>query len=130
MPKLIAKAAMQFLKESTGHTPSSVAVVLSGDTLVVTLHDALTPAERDLAKTPEGAAQIQAYHRQLFATSSAGFQEAIKQITGVAVRESAAEVELATGAVVHAFKTGTMVQVFLLDDLIADDLWEVRNGAR
>ncbi|MCA9258780.1 MAG: hypothetical protein KDA61_06255, partial [Planctomycetales bacterium] len=30
------------------------------------------------------------------------------------VREAAAEVELATGAVIHAFTSGAMVQVFLL----------------
>ena len=36
------------------------------------------------------------------------------QITGRQVQQAAAEVEPATGAVVHAFTTGAMVQVFLL----------------
>ena len=31
------------------------------------------------------------------------------------VREATAEIEPASGAVVHAFTTGTVVQVFLLD---------------
>jgi hypothetical protein len=38
----------------------------------------------------------------------------ISRITGRQVREAAAEIETATGTVVHAFTTGAMVQVFLL----------------
>jgi uncharacterized protein YbcI len=50
-----------------------VTVVLSDDTLVVTLHEALSPAEKALACTPEGAVQVQEFHRQLF-KSSVGFR--------------------------------------------------------
>src|SRR4029077_2295965 len=84
------------------------------DTLVVTLHDALTPAEKALAKSPAGATRVQEFHRQLFANSSDAFQQEIKRITGRDVREAAAEIEPGTGAVVHAFTTGAMVQVFQL----------------
>jgi hypothetical protein len=48
-------------------------------------------------------------------------REEIKRITGRDVREAAAEVEPGTGAVVHAFTSGTMVQVFLLADLAEAD---------
>jgi uncharacterized protein YbcI len=41
----IAQAAAEFEKTRTGRTPQSVTVVLSGETLVVTLHGALSPAE-------------------------------------------------------------------------------------
>ena len=41
--------------------------------------------------------------------------------TGRDVREAAAEIEPATGAVVHAFTTGTMVQVFSLAKLAFED---------
>jgi uncharacterized protein YbcI len=50
--------------------PKSVTVVLSGNTLVVTLHEALSPAERDMAQSPEGAAKVQEFHRQLFSSSA------------------------------------------------------------
>ena len=110
----IAEIASALQKQRTGHSPSAVTVVLSEDTLVVTLHEALTPAERALAKTPRGAAKVQEFHRQLFSISSELMREEIKRITGRQVREAAAEVETATGAVVHAFTTGAMVQVFLL----------------
>jgi uncharacterized protein YbcI len=110
----LAHVASRFQEQRTGHVPTAVTVVLLEDTLVVTLHDALTPAEKALAKTPAGAAQVQEFHRQLFANSMDGLRKEIKRITGRDVREAAAEVETASGTVVHAFTTGAMVQVFLL----------------
>lgn len=114
MAQQLAQAASAFQQQRTGHAPKSVIAVLSEDTVVVTLHEALTPAEKALAKTPAGAAQVQEFHRQLFANSCNALRQEIKRITGVKVREAAAEVEPASGTVVHAFTTGTMVQVFLL----------------
>ena len=110
----LARVARRLQEQRTGHTPKAVTVVLSEDTLVVTLHEALTPAEKALALSPEGAAQVQEFHRQLFASSTAEMREEIMRITGRQVREAAAEIETATGTVVHAFTTGAMVQVFLL----------------
>lgn len=110
----LAEMASELQQQRTGHVPKAVTAVLSQDTLVVTLHDALTPAERAVARSPEGAAQVQEFHRQLFSNASASMRHEIKRITGREVREAAAEIETATGAVVHAFTTGAMVQVFLL----------------
>jgi len=125
-PKLaerIAHAASAFETRRTGHVPTSVTVVLSEDTLVITLHGALSPAERALAGSPVGAAQFQEYHRQLFNSSSDALRQEIKRITGVAVREATAEVEPNTGTVVQAFTTGTVVQVFLLARGVTADTW-------
>src|SRR3954468_15911877 len=110
----LARLASRLQEQRTGHLPTAVTVVLGEDTLVVTLHDALTPAEKTLAISPAGAAQVQEFHRQLFANSTDAMREEITRITGRRVREAAAEVETATGTVVHAFSTGAMVQVFLL----------------
>lgn len=115
----IAEAALDFQRSWTAHRPSAVTVVQSEGTVVITLQDALTPAEMELAKTVEGAAQVQAFHRALFKSSSAVFREQIKKITGVEVREAAAEIDPQTGAVVHAFSSGTIVQVFILARPIA-----------
>lgn len=123
MAQQIAKVATAFQQQRTGHVPQAVTVVLSEDTLVVTMHDALSPAEKALAQTPAGAARVQEYHRQLFADSCALLREEIKRITGVKVREAAAEVETKTGTVVHAFTSGTMVQVFLLAQSISATTW-------
>src|SRR5271166_6545162 len=112
MAQQIAQAAIAFEQRRTGsHVPKSVTVVLSEGTLVITLREALSPAEKELAKTPGGAAQMQEFHRQLFASSSDSLRQEIHRITGMKVREATAEVELASGAVVRAFTTSTMVQL-------------------
>jgi uncharacterized protein YbcI len=123
MAQQIAQVASAFEQHRTGHAPKSVTVVLSDNTLVVTLHGALSPAEKALAQSPDGAAQVQEFHRQLFTSSSQSLREEIKRITGVEVREATAEVETATGTVVQVFTTGTMVQVFLLAHGIPTETW-------
>ena len=123
MAQQIAQAASAFEQLRTGHGPKSVTVVLSEETLVITLHGALSPAEKALAQTPAGAAQVQEFHRQLFTDSSESLRQEIKRITGVEVREATAEVETTTGTVVHVFTSGTMVQVFLLAHGIPADAW-------
>jgi uncharacterized protein YbcI len=95
-----------------------VTVVISEDTLVVTLHEALSPAEQAMAKSAEGAANLREFHKELFRNSIASLRKEIERITGRKVREAAAEVDPGTGSVIHAFTTGTTVQVFLLTDSI------------
>jgi uncharacterized protein YbcI len=114
MTQRVAQAASAFHQQQTGHTPGAVTVVLSKETLVITLHEALSEAEKALARNPAGAAQVQEFHRQLFTASSKSLRQQIRNIIGVDVREAAAEVEPSSGAVIQAFTTGTMVQVFLL----------------
>ncbi len=126
----VARVAIAFEEQRTGHTPESVSVVLGGDTLVITLRGALSPAEKALARSPAGAAQVQEFHRQLFASSSSALRQEIKRITGVEVREAVAEVEPASGTVIHAFTTGTTVQVFLLARGVPADSWSGSGPAK
>jgi uncharacterized protein YbcI len=123
MAQQVAEAVGAFQHRQTGYTAKAVTVVLSQDTLVVTLRDALSPAEKALARTAEGAVQVQEFHRQLFHSSADWLRREIERITGVAVGEAAAEVEATTGGVVHAFTSGTMVQVFQLARRIPADAW-------
>ena len=62
----VAHAVRDFQQQRTGHAPKSVTVVLSEGTLVITLHEALTPAEKAMSRTSEGAAQVREFHRELF----------------------------------------------------------------
>ena len=124
----IAEAAIAFEQKQTGHTPKSVTVVLSEEMLVITLYGALSPAEKALAKSPTGAAQVQEFHRELFTSGSDPLRQEIKRITGVEVREAAAEVEPTSGTVVKVFTTGTKVQVFLLAQGVPGDSWS-GNGS-
>jgi uncharacterized protein YbcI len=119
----IARAASDFERQRTGHVPKSVTVVVSDDTLVITLRGALSPAEKAVAKSPEGAAQMQQFHRQLFDNSCHTLRQEIHRITGVEVREATAEVETTTGAVMQMFATGTVVQVFLLARSMPAETW-------
>ncbi len=123
MARQLAQAASAFEQQRTGHAPKSVSVVLNKETLVITLQGALSPAEKAVAKSPAGAAQMQEYHRQLFANSSDSLRQEIKRITGVEVREATAEVETITGTVMQMFASGTVVQVFLLADSVPAETW-------
>ena len=124
MAEQIAQAASVCEQQRTGnHDPKSVTVVLIERTLVITLHEALSPAEKALARTPAGAAQIQEFHRQLFAHSSESLRQEIKRITGIGVDEATAEVEPESGAVVQLFTTGNVVQVFQLVQSVPAESW-------
>ena len=128
MAQQIAEAAIAFEQRRTGHTPKSVTVVMSDNTLMITLHGALSPAERALAKSAAGAAQVQDFHRQLFTSAADSLRQEIKRITGVEVREAVAEVEPTSGTVVQAFTTGTVVQVYLLECDVPSQTWS-GNGS-
>jgi uncharacterized protein YbcI len=129
MAEEVAQAAVAFERQRTGHAPESVTVVLSDATVVITLHGALTPVEMALAKKPAGAAQVQEFHRQLFASASEPLRREITRITGVEVRDAVAEVETTTGTVVGVFTTGTMVQVFLLAHALPPGAWSGSDAA-
>jgi uncharacterized protein YbcI len=115
IPKELAQIALSLQTERTGHSPKAVTVVASDETVVVTLHEALTPAEKILARSTAGAAQVEGYHRALFAVSCDQLRSEIQRLTGRKVKESAVVVEPATGAIVHAFTSGTIVQIFQLE---------------
>jgi len=119
----IAQSAFAFEHRLTGRLPRLVTVVLSDDTLVITLHGALSQAEKALAQSTAGASQVQEFHRQLFSISFDSSHQEIKRIIGVEVREATAKTEMITGTVVKAFTTGTVVQVFLLASSVGPDTW-------
>jgi uncharacterized protein YbcI len=110
--KQLAQLAKDYQHQRTGHLPGTVSVDLSDNAVIVTLHEALTPAEKALSKNPAGAAQVQEFHRQLFIDSSHAFRTEITRLTGRQVREATAE--MGAGPFIHAFTTGTIVQMFLL----------------
>jgi uncharacterized protein YbcI len=123
MAEQIARAASDYEFERTGRMPKSVTVVLGHDTVVITLHEALSPAERALAKSSTGAEQVQELHRRLFDDSCMSLRKEIKRITGIDVSEANIEVEPTTGTVVKAFASGTVVQVFLLAHDMPSESW-------
>jgi len=130
MAHQIALAARASQRQSTGRVPKSVTVMMNENTLVVTMHGALSPAEKALALTPAGAATLQEFHRQLFTESCSSLRRDIKTITGVDVCGASTEGDTTSGAVVQAFADGTLVQVFLLAGKVPAGAWstEASNG--
>ena len=122
----LAEIALSMQAERTGHSPKAVTVVASDETVVVTMHDALTPAEKLLAQSAAGASQVEGYHRALFAVSCEALRQEIQRLSGRKVREAAVVLEPATGAIVHAFTSGTVVQIFQLE---SDEALRQRRGA-
>ena len=123
MAERIAQAARDFQRRITGHAPEDVKVVLNDKTLVITLYEALTAAERALSQSSEGAARVREFHQQLFAMSAGFLREEIANITGVPVHEAITQVATQPGSIVQVFTSGTMVQVFELAQAIPTESW-------
>jgi uncharacterized protein YbcI len=126
----IAHAARAYERQRTGHGPTSVSVVLCDDTLVLTVQGALSEAERALARGPDGAAQVQAFHTQLLSHAAITLRREIEQITGAKVCEVSAEIDPNAGTIVKVFTTGASVQIFLSTDVAATDVWSDSRAAR
>src|SRR5271168_177721 len=89
MAQQIGQTAIAFEEKRLGRKPTSVTAVLGGDTLVITMHGVLSPAEQNLAASAAGAAQLQEFHQQLFQISSDPLRREIKRITGLEICEDA-----------------------------------------
>ena len=121
MAQQIAQTAISFEEQRLGRKPTSVMVAVGGDTLVITMHGVLSPAERVLAASPAGATQLQEFHQQLLQLFSDPLRREIKRITGLELCEVAKE---RVTAAVHVLSVGTVVQVFLLAGRLPADSWE------
>ena len=107
--KQLADVARQFETHRTGRAPNSVTSVMVDNKLVITLRGALSTAEQEAAKTPDGAAQIREAHRQLFLTTCDSLRQEVATIVGVAVLEATSEVTTLNGTVVLDFLLATGV---------------------
>ncbi len=121
MAQQIAQSAIAFEEQRLGRKPKSATVVIGGDTLVITMHGVLSPAEMFLAASPAGAAHLQEFHRHLFDHSSDPLRQEIRRITGLDVCEVAKD---KAAAAVQVFSVGTVVQVFLLVGRIPAESWD------
>lgn len=124
MAQQIAQTAIAFEEQRLGRKPTSVTVLLGGDTLVITMHGVLSPAEKVLAASPVGIANLQEFHQHLFEISSGPLRQEIKRITGLQVCEAVAKDKAAAEAAVQVFPSGTVVQVFLLAGRLPADCWD------
>jgi uncharacterized protein YbcI len=110
----IARAVHAFELRRTKHARKWVAVFMNEETIVIALHGSLTDAEKALAQSAAGAAEVREFHRRLFTDVSALLLRKIKSITGMDVRHTTAEIELTTGSFVQLFTTDTLGENFPL----------------
>ena len=89
MAQEIGQTAIAFEEVRLSRKPTSVTVVLGGDTLAITMHGVLSRAEQLVAATPIGAAQLQEFHQSLFRISSNPLTREIERITGLELRKTA-----------------------------------------
>ena len=117
--KQLADIARQFEQSQTGLLPQSATAVLENDSMVITLHGVLSPAEKKLAKTPTGANQVRELNRQRFMKTCRSLWQKFEVITGVAVLEATSEITT---------DTDTVVQVFRLAGNVPSSTWSESRG--
>ena len=111
--KRIADEAVAFETLATGHQPDSVMVTVSDKTVVVAMVSALTPAERAAATSAIGAAQVEAYHRQLFVSGSERLRKSIERIAGVPLGAATACLDVGAGTIVEGLATGNDLEIHM-----------------
>ena len=119
----LAQAAVAFQQQATGHGCRFATVAQTEDTLVITLHGALSKAELTLARNPAGDAQVREFHQQLFLTSCEPLRQEINKLIGVPVREAAVEVETKSGTLIQVFSTGAVGAALQCVDTLAAETW-------
>ena len=98
-------------------------MILSENTLVITLHGALSPAEKALAKSPAAPPRCKSFTGSCLSTPPTRCATKSSELPGSRWREATAEVEPTSGTVVQVFTTGTVVQVFLLASSVPAGTW-------
>lgn len=78
----IRNAIIRFEQEFLGRGPDDVRAFLVRDQVLVRLKGVLTPAERQLAKTPDGVEMVKRLRQNLIAQGRDKLMEQVTDITG------------------------------------------------
>jgi uncharacterized protein YbcI len=79
----IRNAIIRFEQEFMGRGPDEVRAFIVRDILLIRLKGVLTPAERQLAKTPDGVEMVKRLRQNLIAQGRERLCEQMSDITGV-----------------------------------------------
>ncbi|MCX7927626.1 MAG: DUF2294 domain-containing protein [Candidatus Omnitrophica bacterium] len=102
----ISEAIIRFEREYMGRGPSEIKTFIIKDIVFVRLKGVLTPAEEQLAKTPQGADLIKRTRMQLLEGARVLLEKTIADITACQVQSLHTDIST---------KTGERVIVFTLD---------------
>lgn len=99
----ISEAIIKFEKEYMGRGPAETKAYIIKDIVFVRLKGVLTPAEEQLAKSPEGADLIKRTRMQLLESARVLLEKTISEITGCQVQSLHTDISTRTGERVIVF---------------------------
>jgi uncharacterized protein YbcI len=99
----ISEAIVHFEIDYMGRGPKEARSHIVEDLILVRLKGMLTPAEQQLAKTPEGVELIKKMRSTIIDNAKAEFSRVITNTTGVAVRDILTDISTASGERIFVF---------------------------
>jgi len=99
----ISEAIVHFEIDYMGRGPKEARSHIVEDLILVRLKGMLTPAEQQLAKTPEGVELIKKMRATIIDNAKAEFSRVITNATGVAVRDILTDISTASGERIFVF---------------------------
>jgi uncharacterized protein YbcI len=99
----ISEAMVHFEIDYMGRGPKEARSHIVEDLILVRLKGMLTPAEQQLAKTPEGVELIKKMRSTIIDNAKAEFSRVITNATGVAVRDILTDISTASGERIFVF---------------------------
>jgi uncharacterized protein YbcI len=110
MESAIRNAIIKFEQEFMGRGPDEVKAFIIRDLVVVRLKGVLTPAERQLAKTPEGIDMVKRLRQNLIAQGRDKLCEQVSEITGAKILTVFTDIDVQIGERVFVFTMDREVQ--------------------
>ena len=99
----ISEAIVHFEIDYMGRGPKEARSHIVEDLILMRLKGMLTPAEQQLAKTPEGVELIKKMRSTIIDNAKAEFSRVITNATGVAVRDILTDISTASGERIFVF---------------------------
>lgn len=96
---------MKFQREYIGRGPTEGQSFVVADMVIVRLQGVLTPAERELAKMPEGRKLLKQVRVQLLEATAPLMCQMVEELTGVKVKALHTDISIETGELTQIFVT-------------------------
>jgi len=106
----IRNAIIKFEQEFMGRGPDDVRAFIVRDLVVARLKGVLTPAERQLAKTPDGVEMVKRLRQNLIAQGRDKLSEQVSEITKAAVLGVFTDIDVQLGERVFVFTMDRDIQ--------------------
>jgi len=117
LSRRIAQAAGTFEHLLMHRAPTSITIVASDTSLVLTIHESFSPAERRLAADgANGLERVSEYHHSLFDNSLDSLCRHVRTFSGVELCGAAAHVDARTGSVLKTLTTRAAVDTFVFGE--------------